>query len=296
MSNQRAIIYSSILPLIAPNLMTISARPKRSMVGVELVRLLAQSGDRIFTTVRARELAPQVGLRDAYVGEALYHLRRNGWITSLRRGLYALSYTVPGVAPVHEYEVAMALVQPAAVSHWSAFNHHGLTEQIPWKTFVLTTTEASVPARGTSGGYDGDRGYQAGGMWYQFIQTRPERFFGVERIWVGEARVSITSLERTLLDGLAMPRYCGGFGDVIYAFGEASSRMDVDRMVVDAPRLGVAVAKRLGWVLETQGIEGPYLDELAAIPVKGYRKLDANGLARGTYTGRWMLQENLPGY
>lgn len=266
------------------------------MVGVELVRLLAQSGDHIFTTARARELAPQVGLRDAYVGEALYHLRRNGWITSLRRGVYALSYTVPGVAPVHEYEVAMALVQPAAISHWSAFNHHGLTEQVPWKTFVLTTTEASVPARSASDGGDGDRGYQAGGMWYQFIQTRPERFFGVEKIWVGEARVSITSLERTLLDGLAMPRYCGGFGDVVYAFGEASSRMDVDRMVVDAPRLGVAVAKRLGWVLETQGIEGPHLEQLAALPVKGYRKLDANGPAKGTYNGRWMLQENLPGH
>ena len=276
--------------------MATTTKVKRSSVGIDLVRQLAQEGDRIFTTARARELAPQVGLRDAYVGEALYHLRRNSWITSLRRGLYALSYTVPGVAPVHEYEVAMALVQPAAISHWSAFNHHGLTEQIPWKTFVLTTTEASVPARSISDGDDGDRGYQAGGMWYQFIQTRPERFFGVERIWVGEVRVSITSLERTLLDGLAMPRYCGGFGDVVYAFGEAASRMDVDSMVVDAPRLGVAVAKRLGWVLETQGIEGPHLEQLAALPVKGYRKLDANGPVRGTYNGRWMLQENLPGY
>ena len=247
--------------------MTVSARPKRSTVGVELVRLLAQSGDRIFTTARARDLAPQVGLRDAYVGEALYHLRRNGWITSLRRGLYALAYTVPGVAPVHEYEVAMALVQPAAISHWTAFNHHELTEQILWKTFVLTTTEASVPTRGTSGA--GDRGYQAGGMWYQFIQTRPERFYGVERIWVGEARVSITNLERTLLDGLAMPRYCGGFGEVIHAFGDALPRADMGRMVADAPRLGVAVAKRLGWVLETHGIENRYLERLAALPVKG---------------------------
>ena len=115
------------------------------------------------------------------------------------------------------------------------------------------------------------------GMWYQFIQIRPERFFGVERVWVGEARVSITSLERTLLDGLAMPRYCGGFGEVVYAFGEALPQADIDRMVADAPRLGVAVAKRLGWVLETHGIEDRYLEQLAALPVKGYRKLDANG-------------------
>ena len=157
---------------------------------------------------------------------------------------------------------------------------------------MLTTTDASVPTRGPSS--NGDHEYHSGGMWYQFIQTRPERFFGLERICVGEARVSITSLER-LLDGLAMPRYCGGFGEVVYAFGEAAPRMDVDRMVVDAPRLGVAVAKRLGWVLETQGIEDGHLEQLAALPVKGYRKLDASGPGKGRYNGRWMLQENLPG-
>ena len=171
--------------------MTATARPKRSSIGVELVRLLAHEGDRIFTTARARELAPRVGLNDRYLGESLYHLRRNDWIVPLRRGLYALSSTVPGVAPVHEFEIAMALAHPAAISHWSAMSCHGLTEQIPWKTFVLTTTEASVPSRGTSGKGSNERGYQAGGMWYQFIQTRPERFFGAEKVWVGDARVSI---------------------------------------------------------------------------------------------------------
>ena len=27
-----------------------------------------------------------------------------------------------------------------------------------------------------------------------------------------------------------MPSYCGGFGEVVYAFGEAAPRMDVERM------------------------------------------------------------------
>ena len=113
--------------------------------------------------------------------------------------------------------------------------------------------------------------------------SRPGRnaSLGWRVIWVGEARVSITSLERTLLDGLAMPRYCGGFGEVAYAFGEAAPRMDVEKMVDDAPRLGAAVAKRLGWVLETQGIEGRHLERLASLPVKGYRKLDASGAWEG---------------
>ena len=65
--------------------MTTTKKIKQSLVGIELVRLLAYEGDRIFTTDRARELAPRVGLKDPYLWEALYHLRQNGWIVSLRR-------------------------------------------------------------------------------------------------------------------------------------------------------------------------------------------------------------------
>ena len=275
--------------------MATPTKPKRSLAGVELVRILAYEGDRIFTTERARELAPRAGLNDDYVLEALHHLRRNDWIVPLRRGLYALSSPVPGIAAIHEYEVAMALVQPAAISHWSALNDHGLTEQIPRHVFVLTTTDVSVPRKRTSESADARGGYVVNGTVYRFVQVRPERFFGVERIWMGDARVSITDLERTLLDGLAMPQHYGGFGEVIHAFGEAMDQLNVGRIVEYAQRFGLAVAKRAGWVLELQGCEDPRLNKLAALPIKGHRKLDPTGPRKGTYNNRWMLQENLPG-
>ena len=265
------------------------------MAGIELVRILAYEGDRIFTTERARELAPRAGLRDDYVLEALHHLRRNDWIVPLRRGLYALSSPVPGVAAVHEFEVAMALVQPAAISHWSALSYHSLTEQIPRHVFALTTTDVSVPRKRTSESAEGGGGYPVNGTVYRFVQVRPERFFGAERIWVGDARVWITDLERTLLDGLAMPQHCGGFGEVIHAFGEAMPQLDFEGIAEYAQRLGLAVAKRAGWVLEHQGCETPQLDELAALPITGHRKLDPTGPRNGAYNNRWMLQENLPG-
>ena len=189
----------------------------------------------------------------------------------------------------------MALVHPAAISHWSALNYHGLTEQIPRPVFVLTTTDVSVPRKRPSESANGRDGYPVNGTVYQFIQVRPERYFGTERIWMGDARVTITNLERTLLDGLAMPQHCGGFGEVIYAFGEAIPRLDFERVVEYAQRLGPVVAKRAGWVLEQQSYEGPQLDELAALPIKGYRKLDPTGPRKGAYNHRWMLQENLPG-
>lgn len=275
--------------------MNATQKPKKSEVGIELVRLLATEGDRIFSTDRARELAPQVGLRDAYLWESLYHLRRNGWIVSLRRGLYALSSTVPGVTPAHEFEIAMALVDPAAVSHWSALHHHGLTEQAPRKVFVLTTTEVSVPhMRGTNAKKSG-QGFRVGDTTYQFVRVKPERFFGTEKVWIGEARVTFTDSERTLLDGLSMPRYCGDFAEVFHAFEVRGMDLNLQRIIEYALNLGAATAKRLGWVLEQQGVGLSKLERLAALPIRGYRKLDPTGPRKGPTNARWMIQENLPG-
>ena len=275
--------------------MTTASRPKRTLAGIDLVRLLAREGDRVFTTERARELAPRAGLGESYLLEALHHLNRNDWIVPLRRGLYALSSTTPGVSDAHEYEIAMFLVSPAAISHWSALQYHGLTEQIPRTTFVLTTTEASVPRNPKSNSDHFQDGYEVGGILYRFIQVRPHRLFGIERVWVDDTRVWITDLERTLLDGLAMPRYCGDFGEVLHAFDVAIEQIDIERIAEYAHRLDVATAKRLGWVLERYGMDGPSVDMLASIPVKGYRKLDPSGPGKGKYNRHWMLIENPPG-
>ena len=275
--------------------MNTNQKPKKTQVGVELIRRIAAEGDRLFSTERARELAHEVGLKDSYLGEALYHLRRNGWIVSLRRGLYAISSPLPGIAPAHEFEVAMALVNPAAISHWSALHHHGLTEQAPRKVFVLTTTTASLPRARRPKTKGATNGYRVGDTSYQFIQVRPERFFGIEKEWIGEAQVAITDPERTLLDGLSMPRYCGDFAEVLHAFAVRSDALDVERIIRYACKLDTATAKRLGWVLQLQGIDPARLSPLVKLPIKGYRKLDPTGPRKGPYNHRWMIQENLPG-
>ncbi len=268
---------------------------KRTAVGIDLVRVLAEAGDRIFSTARARDMAAQVGLKDDYLLEALHHLRRNGWIVPLRRGLYALTTTVPGVAPVHEFEVAMALVEPAAVSHWSAMHHHGLTQQTPRKVFVLTTTDGSAPRmRGARADGSVD-GYPVNGVAYDFIRVGAGRFFGTQHVWIGEARVTITDPERTLLDGLARPQHCGDFSEVLQAFEVRLAEMELEKIIEYAIRLDGATAKRLGWVLEHLGVDAARLDRLAGVPVKGYRKLDPTGPRRGPCDRRWMIQVNLPG-
>lgn len=268
---------------------------KKTQVGIELIRRIAAEGDRIFSTAQARELSPEVGLKDSYLWEALYHLRRNGWIVSLRRGLYGLTASVPGVTPAHEFEVAMALVSPAAISHWSALHHHGLTEQVPRKIFVLTSTDASVPRARGARAKGITNGYPIGDTTYQFVQVKPERYFGTEKLWIEEARITITDPERTLLDGLSMPQYCGDFAEVLHAFEVRGADLDLKQIIEYACKLDTATAKRLGWVLELQGVDPARIEPLLELPIKGYRKLDPTGPRKGPCNPRWMIQENLPG-
>ncbi len=265
---------------------------KRSVVGIELVRRLAYEGDRVFTIERAAELAPLVGLKRAYLPEALHRLGRTGWIVPLRRGLYALASTVPGAIAAHEFEIAMALVEPAAISHWSALHHHGKTEQIPRTVFVLTTSEALVPRSRRTDSHPAGARCVIAGTEYRFVQVPADRYFGIEQVWVGERRVWMTDLERTLLDGLSQPRHFGGFAEVVHGFRQSLDDLDMDRLREYARRLDGAVVKRLGWVLEHLDVVA---DDLASVPIKGYRKLDASSPGTGPRNRRWRIQENVPG-
>jgi predicted transcriptional regulator of viral defense system len=264
-------------------------------IGVELIRRLAAEGHRIFTSQQAKEFAPVLGISPDYVRQSLHYMTKAGWIVRLHKGLYAISSAVPGVASAHEFEIAMALVEPAAISHWSALHYHGLTEQLPRRVFLLTTTETSIPRIRGEKAKDVQKGYIAVGIIFQFVRVKPERFFGTEKVWIDEARVTITDPERTLLDGLTMPGYCGDFAEVLHAFEVSGNALDLDRIIPYALKLDAAVAKRLGWVLERQGIEPSMLEPLTTLPIKGYRMLDASGPRKGPYNHRWMVQENLPG-
>src|SRR6266571_2383300 len=236
-----------------------AARNRRAVYtspGTELVRRLAERGERIFTVKEAGQVASKVGLSAGYHHEGLHHLARSGW---------------------------------------SALSHHGLTEQVPRRVFVLTTARSVPRARGGSHGR-GHSGYSVAGTRYEFIQTKPNRFFGIDEVWVGEARIKMTDPERTLLDGLTAPQHCGGLPEVLHAFTVRGPKLELKRIIGYALKLDAATAKRLGWILEHQmRIDAVQLEPLQEVPIKGYRTLDPTGPRHGACDRRWMIQVNAPG-
>ena len=267
---------------------------RKSPSAVELLKELAEEGSRIFNIQQFAELAPKYGISPNYVRVALHYLHHNKWIVPIKKGIYAMGPALLGSTPLHEFEIAMALVQPAAISYWSALQYHGLTDQVPRIIHILTTTKANVP-RIRNKIKSAASCYEVEGITYQFTKVRPDRFFGVQKVWIGEARVSITDPERTLIDGIQKPQYCGDLSEVINAFKMLGTKLDLKKIIGYAMKMDTTTVKRLGWILSELHFPDADLKKLKEIPVKGYRKLDSTQPVSGPYNKVWKIQENITG-
>jgi predicted transcriptional regulator of viral defense system len=263
-----------------------SKRPTTPPQSLQLARQLVAGGYRLFSIRDARKVAELTNLDIKDMKRALASLRSHGWSHSLKRDLYCLDSLFLRGQPVHEFEIATHLVTPSAISHFSAFHHHELTDQIPQIVFATTPTGTSLPRVSQKGLFTHK------GVRYCYSQVKKEYFFGVEKVWVGEANIPMTDLERTLLDGLMKPKYCGGFMEVLSAYS-TPCRYSIAKLIEYALQLDVSVAKRLGWILEYIGVENERLKTLASLPFSGFIKLDSSAEKVGPYNKRWKIQENI---
>ena len=255
-------------------------KKKGTRQGIELLRALVNEGHRIFSADQARQMARQLSISEAYVVEALHHLKHRGWIRSIKRGVYAITEESGFSSPPHEYEIAMALVTPSAISHWTALYHHHLTQQTPQTIFALTPTGTRVPDTVKKSRY-------------HFIHMKPDHLFGIEEIWIGEGKVRITDPERTLLDGLRQPQFCGGIQEVLAGFDARWPHLDIQKIIQYALRLDGATISRLGWVLQQRGCSNAELSRLRDQRAKGVRRLDASGPDQGPIDREWQIRENI---
>lgn len=254
--------------------------------GQALLRAVAATGRGVFDVADAREVGAALGIDAAHVPPLLQTLAEGGWLRRIKRGTYVVTGLQPNVSSVHPFAVGNALLQPSAVSGWSALNHHGLTEQIP-RTVTLTTPSSR---RGSK------REWKLGGERFDVIVVVPKHFFGIADVWLGNEKVSVFDKERALLDCFALPARFGGIAAGLDIIESHLHELDVPRLVDYALRYGVtAVAKRVGWALEHAGVAESALAPLRALRATSYSLLDPTRPATGVRRSRWHLRENLGG-
>jgi len=214
----------------------------------------------------------------------LSRMEDRGFIERIEKGKYLI---IPlgsekGKYTLHEFVIASYLVEPYAISYWSALHHYGLTEQIPSTVFVQT------PARKKK------NLMEIFSVNYQIVRVKEDKFFGVRKEWIDENLVSITDKEKTIIDCLDKPHYAGGIIEVAKALKSGS--LNYNQLSAYALRIGnFAVIRRLGYLCERMGV--PL--NLPQPRSKSYLLLDPTMPAKGENDAKWRLKINadtlLPG-
>jgi len=264
--------------------------------GIELVKRLGQNIGPLFSVEQAWPEARELGLNEAALRSTLSSLARRGWLVRLKRGLYGVQAPLEG-SNLHPFAVATAVVEPAAISHWSALAHHGLTTQIP-PMIQASTTQKVVTPEMRQGKARRPRGHAVWSVldWdFEYITVRSKSWFGFQQEWVSQwHRVSITDPERTLLDMFAHPSVFGSIRTGMETLQGSLDSLDIEQLVQYALRYEVgALIKRLGWTLENLGVPESVYAPLYAYPVNNIYPLDPAGPSSGPSETSWQICNNL---
>ena len=134
------------------------------------------------------------------------------------------------------------------------------------------------------------------GAEFQFIHTPKKYFFGITDHWATkESKVKVSDLEKTVIDGLRQPEYCGGLSEVAKGLWMRHQDMNPARLIEYAKKTGIgAVIRRLGLLMELYKIGAAQdLEALQNTLTETYMRLDPRLPAEGKFLRRWRLQLNV---
>lgn len=256
-------------------------------LGPQAARLITALHETRRTIFSIRDVGEVTGLRPKSARNFAGTLVQRGIATRLKAGLFVLVPFELGREREYlgnPYLVARALTagHPYFLSHASAMDLHGMVTQP--QLVVYVTTPRAVRSRTILS------------TEFRFVRCKPEHAFGTEEHWVDKTeKVVVSDLERTVIDGLKQPEYCGGFSEVAKGFWMRRRDLDVRRLVDYALHLDVgAIVRRLGYLLEVSGINAPGdLERLRARLTATYHLLDPTLPAEGRRLARWRIRVNV---
>lgn len=265
--------------------------------GIELLEAIMIEIGPIFTFIQASQIGETKGISRQTVRNTLGKMVQSSWLTRVKRGLYVIKSPL-NTEEVHPFAIAQALVSPMAISHWSALAHHGLTTQIP------PMVQASTPAKVVTPEMRSGQAYRPRGTaaWLvldieiEFINTKAEKFWGFTNEWVSSwHRVPVTDPERTILDLIIRSDIFGGISMAIETITTHLERIDLGQLINYSIQYDVgAYIKRLGWILEINGVNEDILKPLLMYKTQNYYQLDPLFNDQGEPITRWNLYNNLP--
>jgi predicted transcriptional regulator of viral defense system len=247
-----------------------------------LIQELSKAKTPVFTTSEALQI---LNINPRRVNKILYDLVRKGWLKRIEKGKYILiPLSVDSSEPYTEdqFIIASKLIAPYYIGFWSMLHYYGYTEQLINTVFIASTKRRKDLIHG--------------GVHYKFIKIKPENLFGITEIKIDNVKVRSSNKEKTLVDCLSHPEYCGGVQEIIKTLWNARKEINLEKLVKYADRVNnSAIIKRLGFLLECLGMDKEVaVEEFRNKVKKGYSPLDPLLPKKGKFNSRWNLLVNIP--
>lgn len=210
----------------------------------QLIAAIGSSEKRVFTV---SEAAQMLNVSNIIASKIIHHLTKKRKLQRIEKAKYLLippeawktgEYTEEGII------VASQLIEPYYLSYWTALSFHGWTEQ-PSRTIFVATPKIKKPV-------------ELQGITIRFVKLAPKRFFGFEVQWVGNQKVTVADSEKSIVDCLDQPRYCGEIVEVVKGLWNGRKELDFQKLLDYALRMkNGAVLKRLGFLMDVLEIHKP---------------------------------------
>jgi len=248
----------------------------------EFIAAIGSSGKRVFTVSDAAKL---LSTSNVITSKIIHRLVKKKKLQRIEKAKYLLippeawkagEYTEEGII------IASQLIKPYYLSYWTALSFYGWTEQ-PSRTIFVATTKIKKPV-------------ELQGMKIRFVKLNPKRYFGFEEHWVGNQKVVVAEKEKTIIDCLDQPRYCGEIVEVAKGLWNGRKELNYSKLLEYALKMkNGAVIKRLGYLLDVLEINKPKIrKELLKSKTPNFAVLDpGHKESTGEPNKEWNLTVNV---
>jgi predicted transcriptional regulator of viral defense system len=253
-------------------------------LAASLVTTLHERNQMMFGVQDVKAIA---GLNDASARSFMRSLVDRGVAARLKPGLFVLVPYELGKETEymgHPWLVAKALAggENYYLSHGTAMEAHQMLTQPQLVVYVSSSTPKRTQSiKGTE---------------FRFVRCTKNQLFGIEEQWATkQEKVRVSDIDRTVIDGLKQPEYCGGLTEVAKGLWMQREKISPDRIVDYAIRLNVgAVIRRLGYLLELYQLgTDKTVKTLLHHLTNTYVPLDPIVPGHGKYLHRWRLRLNV---
>jgi len=252
-------------------------------LGKNEVKLLFSLESKKISVFTFRDAKAILRTSNASVKNVIYRLKKKKRIKELQKGKYLLAPAVSGLKAYwaeHPFIVADSILKEYYIGFWTALNYFGLTEQVPRTIFIV------IKKRKRSFEYNKQK--------FRFITSNKKKFFAYVEKKIGNTTFKISSKEKTIIDCLTHPEYCGGIIEVAKAIKNHHKELDWKDLLKIINKLDINVIRqRLGFILETLGIKKDILKKLMK-KTKGFAWLDpVHPKKIIKYSHKWQLKINV---